>query len=61
MDLPTLERAIEACSPDEQDHLAARLTALRLQRDPHHAAELDRRLDDKTGWVSWKDAKDQMN
>ncbi len=48
MTLATLQNEIEQWDPEQQDHLAACLSVLRLKRDPKHAKELDRRLDDKT-------------
>ena len=54
MDLKVVEREVASWSPEDQDHLAAYLTVLRLKRSPDHAQELTRRLEDRdpASWVS---------
>ncbi len=47
MDLATVQKAVEAWTPDHQDQLAAYLTILRLQRSTAHGEELSRRLRDR--------------
>lgn len=54
MTLTTIQKEIEQWDPEQQDRLAAYLSVLRLKRDPAHAKELVRRLDDKTprNWLT---------
>lgn len=62
MSLAVVENEIRQWDPDEQDQLAAFLSALRLKRDPAHAEELARRLDDKTpaNWLTLNELKSKL-
>ena len=62
MTLATVQKEIEQWDPDEQDRLAACLSVLRLKRDPKHANELARRLDDKTprNWLTLDQLKRKL-
>jgi hypothetical protein len=59
MDLKVVEREVASWSAEDQDHLAAYLTVLRLKRCPDYAQELTRRLDDRdpANWVSLAEVK----
>ena len=59
MDLKVVEREVASWSAEDQDHLAAYLTLLRLQRSPEYTQELTRRLDDRdpANWVSLAEIK----
>ena len=48
MKLSDVQKALEGWSPDEQDRLAAFLSVLRRKRNPAHAKEMARRLEDRT-------------
>jgi len=57
-----VEREIEKWDSEQQDSLAAYLSVLRLKRNPGHAKELARRLDDKTprNWVTLEELKRKL-
>lgn len=59
MSFTEVQKTVEQWSSDDQDRLAAFLTALRLQRDGAYMDEMDRRLQDKdpANWMVLKDAK----
>ena len=60
MDMATLEREIEARTPEEQDRLVAYLTAIRLKRDSAYGDEIEGRLDDRDGWMSFDPLKKSL-
>lgn len=62
MNLATVQKEIEHWDPEQQDRLAACLSVLRLKRDPAHARELARRLDDKTpqNWLTLDELKRKL-
>jgi hypothetical protein len=62
MTLTTIQKAIEKWDAEQQDSLAAYLSVLRLKRDPKHAKELARRIDDKTpkNWLTVEDLKRKL-
>lgn len=61
MDIVTLQQELEALPVDQQDRVAAFLTALRLRRDGT-MGEFGRRLDDKdpAKWIEWDEAKQRL-
>ena len=62
MSLVTVQKEIEQWDSEKQDRLAACLSVLRLKRDPEHAKELARRLDDKTpeNWLTLDQLKQEL-
>jgi len=62
MNLTTVQKEIEQWDSEQQDRLAACLSVLRLKRDPRHAKDLARRLDDKTpgNWLTLDDLKREL-
>ncbi len=62
MTLTMVQKEIEQWDSEQQDSLAAYLSVLRLKRDPKHAKELARRLDDKTprNWVTLEELKRKL-
>ena len=62
MNLVSVQKEIEQWDSEEQDRLAACLSVLRLKRDPKHAEELARRLDDKTpgNWLTLDQLKRKL-
>ena len=58
MDIADLQAQLRKLPAEQQDQLAAFLSALRLQRDGL-VEEMQAMLDDKSpeNWVSWEDAK----
>jgi hypothetical protein len=61
MDVATIQHELEHLPADQQDRLAAFLTALRMKRDGL-MAEMQRRLNesDPQKWISWDDAKSEL-
>ena len=61
MDIAALQHELEALPGEQQDRLAAFLTALRLKRDGM-MQEISRRLDDPdpSKWVEWDEAKTRL-
>ena len=61
MDIVALQHELEALPSDQQDRVAAFLTALRLKRDGR-LEEISRRLDDKdpANWIAWDQAKQRL-
>ena len=61
MDIVALQHELETLPSDQQDRVAAFLTALRLRRDGR-MAEISRRLDDKdpANWIAWDKAKERL-
>ena len=59
MNLTTVQKEIEQWDSEQQDRLAACLSVLRLKRDPQHAKNLTRRLNDKTpgNWLTLDELK----
>jgi hypothetical protein len=57
-----VQKEIEQWDSEQQDSLAAYLSILRLRRDPRHAKELARRLDDKSprNWLTIEDLKRKL-
>ena len=62
MTLATIKDEIEQWDPEQQDRLAACLSVIRLKRDPMHAKELARRLDDATpqNWLTLDQLKQKL-
>ena len=62
MTLTTVRKEIEKWDPEQQDRLAACLSVLRMKRDPKHARELARRLDDKSPrkWLTLDELKQKL-
>ncbi len=62
MTLAMIEKEIEQWDSEQQDSLAAYLSVLRLKRDPTHAKELARRLDDKApgSWLTLEELKGKL-
>jgi hypothetical protein len=58
MDIAILQHELELLPEDQQDRLAAFLTALRMKREGL-VEEIQRRLDDEdpSNWVSWGEVK----
>lgn len=61
MDVGILQHELELLPEDQQDQVAAFLTALRMKREGL-LGEMQRRLDDtdSANWVSWDDAKSEL-
>ena len=61
MDIAALQHELETLPVEQQDRLAAFLTALRLRREGR-MKEISRRLDEKdpSKWVEWDDAKTRL-
>lgn len=61
MDIVALQHELESLPVDQQDRVAAFLTALRLRRDGR-MEEIRRKLDDKdpVGWIDWDEAKQRL-
>ena len=61
MDLAAIQHELEHLPADQQDRVAAFLTALRMKREGL-MEELHHRLDDKDPekWIAWEDAKSQL-
>lgn len=61
MEFVALQQKLEALPSDQQDRLAAFLTALRLKRDGR-MEEIRRRLDDKDpgNWIAWDEARQRL-
>lgn len=61
MDVAAIQHELELLPADQQDRLAAFLTALRMRREGL-MSELERRLDDQNpdNWISWDDAKSEL-
>ncbi|MDJ0835386.1 MAG: hypothetical protein QNK37_02655 [Acidobacteriota bacterium] len=60
MELTALEREIERRTPEEQNHLLAHLTAICMKREPGYLEEIDRRLEDPSGWMNLDDLKQSL-
>ena len=62
MNLATVQKEIEQWDSEQQDRLAACLSVLRLRRDPLHAEDLARRLDDKAPqkWLTLDQLKREL-
>jgi hypothetical protein len=63
MELALVQEAVEAWTAEDQDHLAAYLSVLRLQRTTDHSDELSRRLDDRDpgNWLTLSELKDRLS
>lgn len=61
MDIVALQNERQALPVDQQDRLAARLTALRLRREGT-LQEISRWLDDRNPakWIDWNEAKQRI-
>ena len=61
MDVAAIQHELEYLPADQQDRIAAFLTALRMKRDGL-MVEMQRRLDenDPEKWISWEDAKSEL-
>jgi hypothetical protein len=59
MTLAVVQKEIESWQQEDLDRLAASLSVLRLKRDPAHAKELARRIDDRTpgNWLTLDEFK----
>jgi len=61
MDIAALQHELETLPVEQQDRLAAFLTALRPKREGR-MQEISRRLDEKdpSKWVEWNEAKTRL-
>lgn len=61
MDIVALQHELESLPVDQQDRVAAFLTALRLRREGR-MEEISRKLDDKdpARWIDWDEAKHRL-
>ena len=61
MDIVALQQELESLPVDQQDRVAAFLTALRLRREGR-MEEISRKLDDKdpARWIDWGEAKQRL-
>ncbi len=61
MDMATLRSELKRLPAEEQDRLAAFLTALRMRREGLMTELQDRLSDeDPANWVAWEDAKKEL-
>lgn len=62
MNVVAVQKEVESWTSEQQDQLAAYLAVLRLKRTNEHAAELSRRLEDRSseGWMTLDEMKKKL-